>query len=107
MTCTCACSGQALTMIASDWDRKAHDLKHEDPRTRDRYRGIEQFLTTRRLIEAGVGCVTLSFGGWDTHGSNFKQLKQQLPPLGRGIANLIQDLHDRGMQDDVVTVMWG
>jgi len=27
--------------------------------------------------------------------------------LDRGIANLIQDLHDRGMQDDVVTVCWG
>jgi uncharacterized protein (DUF1501 family) len=35
------------------------------------------------------------------------QLKKQLPQVDRGIANLIQDLHDRGMQDDVVTVMWG
>jgi uncharacterized protein (DUF1501 family) len=51
--------------------------------------------------------VTLSYGGWDTHNSNFKQLKKQLPELDRGIANLIQDLHDRGMEDDVVTVVWG
>ena len=27
--------------------------------------------------------------------------------VDRGVANLIQDLHDRGMDKDVVTVMWG
>ena len=41
--------------------------------------------------------MTLSIGGWDTHSSNFKTLKKQLPNVDRGIANLIQDLHDRGM----------
>ena len=102
-----AFTGRAFDMIASGVVRKALDLQKEDPRTRDRYRGIEQFLTTRRLIESGVGCVTLSYGGWDTHGSNFKQLKQQLPNLDRGVANLIQDFHDRGMGDDVITVVWG
>lgn len=100
-------AGRAFDMIASGVVRKALDLKNEDPKTRDRYKGIEMFLTARRLVEAGVGCVTLAYGGWDTHGSNFKTLKQQLPNVDRGIANLISDLHDRGMQDDVVTVMWG
>jgi hypothetical protein len=100
-------TGRAFDMIASGVVRKALDLKQEDPRTRDRYKGVEDFLTARRLVEAGVGCVTLSYGGWDTHSSNFKTLKTQLPALDRGIAALIQDLHDRGMQDDVVTVVWG
>jgi uncharacterized protein (DUF1501 family) len=68
---------------------------------------VEQFLTARRLIEAGVGCVTLAIGGWDTHGDNFRQLKRQLPQVDQGVANLIQDLHDRGMDKDVATVMWG
>ena len=27
--------------------------------------------------------------------------------MDRGIANMIQDLHDRGLADDVVTIMWG
>jgi uncharacterized protein (DUF1501 family) len=87
--------------------RRALDLTNADPQTRDRYRGVEQFLTARRLVEAGVGCVTLAYGSWDTHGSNFKQLKQMLPALDRGIAALVSDLHDRGMEDDVVTVVWG
>src|SRR2546429_1286135 len=50
----------------------------------------------RRLIEAGVGCVTLGYGGWDTHSDNFNSLRRQLPNLDRGIANLIQDLHEIG-----------
>jgi hypothetical protein len=98
---------RAFDMVASGTVRKALDLNSEEPRSRDRYKGIEQFLTARRLIEAGVGCVTLAIGGWDTHGDNFRTLKRQLPQVDRGVANLIQDLHDRGMENDVVTVMWG
>jgi hypothetical protein len=98
---------RAFDMIASGAVRKALDLTKEEPRTRDRYKGVEEFLTARRLIEAGVGCVTLSIGGWDTHSDNFKTLRNQLPQVDRGVAHLIQDLHDRGLENDVVTVMWG
>lgn len=102
-----AFTGRAFDMISTGTVHKALDLKNEDPRTLDRYKNVEAFLKARRLVEAGVGCVTLSYGGWDTHSMNFKTLKKQLPELDRGIANLIQDLHDRGMEDDVVTVVWG
>jgi uncharacterized protein (DUF1501 family) len=102
-----AYTGRALEMVTSGLVRTALDLSKEDPKVRERYKGVEQFLTARRLIEAGVGCVTLAIGGWDTHGQNFQTLKRQLPQVDKGVANLIQDLHDRGMQDDVVTVMWG
>jgi hypothetical protein len=100
-------TSRAFDMVASGNVRRALDLSREDPRTRDRYRGIEQFLTARRLVEAGVGCVTLAYGGWDTHERNFEQLRTQLPVLDRGISNLIQDLHERGMENDVVTVVAG
>ena len=98
---------RAIEMVTAGVVRTALDIKKEDPKTLERYKGVEQFLTARRLIEAGVGFVTLSFGGWDTHSGNFSTLKKQLPKLDIAIANLIQDLHDRGLQDDVVTVMWG
>ncbi|MBI2805355.1 MAG: DUF1501 domain-containing protein [Planctomycetes bacterium] len=98
---------RAFSMVASGATRRALDLSSEDPRTRDRYRGVEQFLTARRLVESGVGCVTLAYGGWDTHGQNFVTLRNQLPQLDRGIANLVQDLHDRGMDRDTVVVVWG
>jgi hypothetical protein len=107
-------TARAFDMIGSGAVRKALDLSTEDPRIRDRYKGIEQFLTARRLVEAGVGLVTLGYGGWDTHGAqfgengdNFKVLRKQLPMLDRGLAYLIEDLHERGMADDVVTVCWG
>jgi hypothetical protein len=98
---------RALEMVTAGVVRDALDLRKEDPKVAERYKGVEQFLTARRLIEAGVGCVTLSIGGWDTHGKNFETLKRQLPQVDKGVANLIRDLHDRGMADDVVTVMWG
>jgi len=102
-----AFTSRAFDMISSGKVRAALDLSKEDKEIRERYKGVEQFLTARRLVEAGVGCVTLSIGSWDTHGGNFTTLKKQLPQVDRGIANLIQDLHDRGMAQDVVTVMWG
>ncbi len=100
-------SARAFDMVASGTVRRALELTREEPRVRDRYRGVEVFLTARRLIEAGVGCVTLAIGGWDTHGQNFTILRKQLPEVDRGLANLLEDLNDRGMDKEVVTVMWG
>jgi hypothetical protein len=100
-------AARAFDMVSSGTVRKALDLKKEDPKVRERYKGVEQFLTARRLVESGVGCVTLAYGGWDTHGQNFTTLKRQLPALDRGISGLVQDLHDRGMEKDVVLVVWG
>jgi hypothetical protein len=98
---------RAFDMIASGGVRTALELNRESQAVRQRYQGVEQFLTARRLVEAGVGCVTLSIGGWDTHGQNFQTLRRQLPQVDRGVANLVQDLHDRGLSNDVVVVMWG
>jgi len=107
MTGMDAFTTQAFDMVLSGAVRNALNLEKEEAKGRERYKGVEQFLTARRLIEAGVGCVTLSIGGWDTHGQNFQTLKKQLPQVDKGIANLVQDLHDRGMANDVVTVLWG
>ena len=49
----------------------------------------------------------LAFGGWDTHGNNFKTLGEQLPRLDIGLSAMIQDLHDRGLDKDVSVLMWG
>lgn len=105
-----AFQSKAFDMILNGKIRKALDLDQESAVSRDRYRGLESFLTARRLAEAGVGCITFSFGSWDTHGNllpNFPTLRRQLPELDRGLANLISDLHERGLADDVVTVVWG
>jgi len=102
-----AFKNRAFEMIASGAVRRALDLSQEPEAVRERYAGVEQFLTARRLVEAGVGCVTMGFGAWDTHANNFSSMRNSLPRLDRGVANLVQDLHDRGLGDDVVTCVWG
>src|SRR5262249_23815205 len=102
MTGLDAFTSRAIDMVTSGSIRDALDLTKEDANVRARYKGVEQFLTARRLVEAGVGCVTLSIGGWDTHGQNFTTLKRQLPQVDKGLANMIQDLVERGMHDDVI-----
>jgi hypothetical protein len=102
-----AFTGRAFDIVASGAARQALDLSLEEPKSRERYRGVEQFLTARRLVEAGVGCVTMWYGSWDTHAGNFTQLRKQLPLLDRGFANLVQDLQERGLGNDVVTLMCG
>jgi uncharacterized protein (DUF1501 family) len=92
----------------------AFNIDKEDPRIRERYGaaagnqyGNERFLLARRLIEAGVRCVSLSWGGWDTHGDNFNILRKQLPDFDRGLGALVEDLDARGMLDDVAIVVSG
>jgi hypothetical protein len=98
---------RAFDMILSGEVAKALDFSTETVSTRERYKGVEKFLLARRLVEAGVGAITLDIGNWDTHFDNFKYLKEWLPKVDRAVTNLIQDLHDRGLGDDVVTIMWG
>ena len=98
---------QAIDLVTSDRVRSALSLAQEEPRTLERYSGVEQFLKARRLVEAGVGCITLSVGSWDTHRDNFSGMRNELPFLDRGVSALVQDLHERGLSNDVVTVVWG
>ena len=100
-------TARAFDMISSGGVRTALDLSREPSASRTRYNGVESFLTARRLVEAGVGCVTMSYGGWDSHSQNFQTMRRQLPQVDKGLSNLIQDLHDRGLSNDVVVVMWG
>jgi hypothetical protein len=100
---------RAVSVVTSGTVADALDLKLEKQETRERYgqNDGEMFLRARRLVEAGVRVVSFDWGGWDTHDRNFVQLKTQLPKLDRAMSALIQDLHDRGMQNDVTIVMWG
>jgi Protein of unknown function (DUF1501) len=102
---------QALEILRSDKTKKAFDLTQEKQEVRTLYgdTGFGQgALAARRLVEAGVRFVTLSLGGWDTHGQNFQALsKKQLPPLDQTLSALIQDLSDRGMLDKTIVYCAG
>jgi hypothetical protein len=115
-------TGKAFDVLTSSKLVEALDLEKEDSAIRDRYgRGsadpafgedagphwMDQFLMARRLVEAGVRCVTLSFGSWDRHGGNFERLPTQLDKLDQGITALVEDLHQRGLDKDVSVIAWG
>jgi hypothetical protein len=67
----------------------------------------DQLLMARRLVEAGARVVTVAYGFWDTHGQNFRHLKQHLPLFDRGISALIEDVYARGLDRDVTVLVWG
>jgi hypothetical protein len=103
-----AFSAKALEMIATSRVRNAFDLSLESDRLRTCYgKGGQPLLLARRLVEAGVSVVTLSFGQWDTHTNNFKDLRLLLPELDQGIHALVSDIHERGLNKDVLVVVWG
>jgi hypothetical protein len=66
-----------------------------------------KLLLARRLIEAGVRCVSVSFSDFDTHSKNFGRLRQLLPIVDHALHALVTDLHERGMLNDVSIVVWG
>ncbi|HEV7224375.1 MAG TPA: DUF1501 domain-containing protein [Pirellulales bacterium] len=100
-------AAKAFEIITAPKTRDALDLKLEDPRVVERYGQATQFLTARRLVQAGVRCVTLAVGGWDTHANNFGHLRGQLPMVDRAIEALIEDLAQLGLDQDCSLVMWG
>lgn len=100
---------KAAEVVTSGALADALDVNKEDPKIQARYgdRDGRNFLMARRLVEAGVRVVTFNWGGWDTHSNNFTKLRDQLPKLDTAMSALIEDIHARGMQDDVSIVMWG
>jgi hypothetical protein len=111
----------AFGVLTSSKLVEALDLSKEDPRIRDRYGDgkpykyqydgaptcNDQLLMARRLVEAGVRSVTLSYGRWDSHGKNFDLVRDHGVKLDQCVSALIQDLEDRGMLNDVTVAVWG
>jgi hypothetical protein len=100
--------GQAFDLILSS-AREVFDVNREDPRTRDAYGpGLgQQLLLARRLVEAGVGFVTVQYGGWDMHGQIANAMKQRAPQMDQAVAALVDDLSQRGLDQDVLLVISG
>ena len=116
---------QALGVLTSSALMQALDLEREDPKVRARYGTddlnaispalgnlgygalMSRFLQARRLVEAGARLVTCSFADFDWHGKNFEIGRRVLPLLDQGVAALVQDLHDRGLDRDVTVIVWG
>ncbi len=99
---------QAYDLILSK-ARDTFDVNREDPRVRDRFgKGLgEHLLVARRLCEAGVGFVTIDFGGWDMHGNIAMSMKNLAPQVDSAVAAFLDDTTERGLDQDILLVVTG
>jgi hypothetical protein len=116
-----AATQRAFDVLTSSKVLDALDLNQEPARVRERYGRNqthapygqpfwsvnENFLQARRLVEAGVRCVTLNFGDWDSHQNNFAMVRSFGGELDRAFSALVEDLEVRGMLNDVTVIAWG
>jgi hypothetical protein len=112
---------RAFDVLTSSRLLAALDLSQEDPKLRERYgtgqpykfqydgaaTNNENLLVARRLVEAGVRCVTMTYGRWDSHGANGDLVRDHGSKLDQGFSALVEDLASRGMLDDVTIIAWG
>lgn len=104
----------AFTLLTSSGFGQAFQLEKEPDAVRDRY-GRHMFgqslLLARRLVEAGVPIVQANMGivqTWDTHADNWNALKNRLlPPLDRGVGALLDDLRERGLEEETLVIVVG
>lgn len=101
---------QALDLVLGSRAREAFDINRESARTRDRYGRTawgHYTLMARRLVEAGVGFVTVDMPHWDDHSNIAKGHGYKLPVLDQAVGALLEDLGERGMLNDVLVMVMG
>jgi hypothetical protein len=107
---------KAFDLLSSPAAQQAFRLDREPLPVRESYgRNIygQSVLLARRLIEAGTRVVCISWAPdanatWDTHGNNFRSLKNTLlPQFDAAASSLLRDLHDRGLLERTVVAMMG
>jgi uncharacterized protein (DUF1501 family) len=110
---------RAFTLLTSDVTRRAFNLAAEPARVRERYgrhKYGQSLLLARRLVEAGVGLITVYWGGrvnnplphWDTHFNNNRRLKEELlPPFDQCFSAFLEDLAARGLLASTLVVCMG
>lgn len=89
---------RAYSLISSEKAREAFNIEAEDNGLRDKYgrnAAGQRLLMARRLVEAGVRFVTVTYGGWDMHNQISAGMRRDTPPLDQAIGTLIEDLESR------------
>jgi uncharacterized protein (DUF1501 family) len=98
----------AYSLISSQKAREAFDLTKEKDKLRDEYgrnAAGQRFLLARRLTEAGVRLVTVTYAGWDFHSDIKNGFKNNAPQFDVAYARLIRDLEERGMLDRTLVMV--
>ena len=102
---------RATELMTSKAAKEAFDINKESDRLRDAYgRNTlgQSCLMARRLVEAGVRCVTVEHSNWDTHYHNFQTLQDDLlPKFDQAIPTLFKDLDSRGLLQNTLVLLTG
>jgi uncharacterized protein (DUF1501 family) len=99
---------RAYSLISSQKAREAFNINAEPAPIRDEYgrnAAGQRMLMARRLVEAGVRLVSLTYGGWDMHVGIKGGMTGQLPPFDQAFATLIRDLERRGLLDSTLVMV--
>jgi hypothetical protein len=99
---------RAYSLISSEAAKNAFNINLEKPALRDQYgrnAAGQRMLMARRLVEAGVRFVSMTYGGWDMHGSIKQSMGAQLPIFDQAFAMLISDLSQRGLLDSTLIMV--
>lgn len=99
---------RAYALVSSPEARAAFDIKAEPDALRDEYgrnQAGQRMLLARRLVEAGVRFVTLSYGGWDMHARIRDGITNTLPSFDQAFTALVTDLERRGLLDSTLVMV--
>ena len=99
---------RAYSLLSSDKARAAFSLNDEADKLRDQYgrnAAGQRMLLARRLVEAGVRFVSLTYGGWDHHDNIKNGITSQMPKFDQAFAALIRDLDTRGLLDSALVMV--
>lgn len=99
---------KAYGLVSSQKAREAFDIAAEPKEIRDEYgrtQAGQRMLMARRLVEAGVRFVSLTYGGWDFHDNIRGGTTGQLPAFDAAFATLIRDLDRRGLLDSTLVMV--
>jgi len=99
---------RAYAMLSSEKARAAFSIQDEPDKLRDDYGRTDagqRMLLARRLVEAGVRFVSLTYGGWDHHDNIKTAMTNQMPKFDQAFATLIRDLDKRGMLDSTLVMV--
>jgi hypothetical protein len=102
---------KAFDLMTSPAAKRAFNIHDETAELRAEYGHNslgQSCLMSRRLVEAGVRCVTVHHVDWDTHNNNFVTLKRDLlPQLDAAMSTLFRDLADRGLLESTMVLVTG
>jgi hypothetical protein len=115
---------QAFETIGNARTLAAFDLTNEHPQVREKYNACgfgQDLLLARRLVEAGVRFVNVYIGGqpygsgaagynWDDHAVNWdlpRAMRNRLPWYDHIVSTLLEDIHQRGLEDEVLVIVTG